>query len=52
MARLYISVNLIASWNYITALCHEHKGILVHKDPEFEKILPPIKDHKLPYKIF
>lgn len=37
---------------YISALCYEHKGILVHKDPEFEKILPPIKDHKLPYKIF
>lgn len=35
---------------YIAALCHEHNGVLVHKDPEFEKILPSVKEYKLTYK--
>jgi uncharacterized protein len=35
---------------YIAALCQEHKGILVHKDPEFESLPATIKQHKLPYK--
>jgi predicted nucleic acid-binding protein len=35
---------------YIAALCHEHKGILVHKDPEFECLPAAIKQYKLPYK--
>jgi predicted nucleic acid-binding protein len=34
---------------YIAALCQERNGILVHKDPEFEK-LSAINQHKLPYK--
>lgn len=36
--------------SYIAALCQEFKGILVHKDPEFEKISPSINDYRLPYK--
>jgi len=35
---------------YIAALCQELKGILVHKDPEFEKMSPPVKEFRLPYK--
>lgn len=35
---------------YIAALCQELKGILVHKDPEFEKMSPPVKELRLPYK--
>ena len=35
---------------YIAALCQERNGILVHKDPEFEKLAPTIIQHKLPYK--
>lgn len=36
--------------SYIAALCQEYQGILVHKDPEFEKLSPSIKEYKLPYK--
>jgi len=36
--------------SYIAALCQEHKGILVHKDPEFEKLSSSINEHRLPYK--
>jgi len=35
---------------YIAALCQEYNGTLVHKDPEFEKISPRVKEFKLPYK--
>jgi predicted nucleic acid-binding protein len=35
---------------YVAAVCQEHDGILVHKDPEFEKILPKVKEFRLPYK--
>ena len=35
---------------YISALCQEYDGILIHKDPEFEKMSPLIKEYKLPYK--
>jgi predicted nucleic acid-binding protein len=35
---------------YISALCQEHDGTLIHKDPEFEKMSPLIKEYKLPYK--
>ena len=35
---------------YVAAVCQEHNGILVHKDPEFEKILPKVKEFRLPYK--
>ena len=36
--------------SYIAALCQEYQGILVHKDPEFEKMSPSIKEYRLPYK--
>ena len=35
---------------YVAAVCQEHHGILVHKDPEFEKILPKVKEFRLPYR--
>ena len=35
---------------YIAALCQQHEGILVHKDPEFECLSPVIKEYRLPYK--
>ncbi|OGW12922.1 MAG: hypothetical protein A2W77_02040 [Nitrospinae bacterium RIFCSPLOWO2_12_39_16] len=35
---------------YVAALCHKHNAILVHKDPEFEKILPSVKEYRLTYK--
>jgi predicted nucleic acid-binding protein len=35
---------------YVVAVCQEHNGILVHKDPEFEKILPKVKEFRLLYK--
>lgn len=35
---------------YIAALSQTYNGILIHKDPEFEKISPPVKEFKLPYK--
>ncbi|UCH93921.1 MAG: PIN domain-containing protein [Candidatus Aminicenantes bacterium] len=36
--------------SYIAALCREYRGILVHKDPEFEKVSSSLKEHRLPYK--
>ncbi len=36
--------------SFIAALCREYGGILVHKDPEFEKMTPPVPEHRLPYK--
>lgn len=36
---------------YIAALCQIHNGILVHKDPEYEKLASEIKEYKLPYKL-
>lgn len=35
---------------YIAALCQEQNGILVHKDPEYEKLSRSIKEYRLPYK--
>jgi predicted nucleic acid-binding protein len=35
---------------YVAALSLERQGILVHKDPEFERLVPPIREYKLPYK--
>ncbi len=35
---------------YIAGLCQELGGILVHKDPEYEKLSPSIKEHRLLYK--
>lgn len=35
---------------YIAALCQQHDGILVHKDPEFESLSQLIKEYRLPYK--
>ena len=36
--------------SYIAALCQEYSEVLVHKDPEFEKISSSLKEHRLPYK--
>ena len=36
--------------SYIAALNLNYNGILVHKDPEFEKLLPSMKEYRLPYK--
>ncbi len=36
---------------YIAALCEEQNGILVHKDPEYEKLSSLIQEYRLPYKI-
>ena len=35
---------------FISALCLEYNGILVHKDPEFESLSPLIKEYRLSYK--
>ncbi len=35
---------------YIAAVCLKIEGTLVHKDPEFEKVQPPIKEYRLPFK--
>lgn len=35
---------------YISALCQRYNGILVHKDPEFERLSPSTKEYRLPYK--
>jgi predicted nucleic acid-binding protein len=36
--------------SFIAALSIEYKGILVHKDPEFESLSSLIKEYRLPYK--
>ena len=35
---------------YIAAFCMLNDGILVHKDPEFEKLSPMVEEQRLPYK--
>ena len=35
---------------YIAALCENCRGILVHKDPEYESLSVLIKEYRLPYK--
>ena len=37
--------------SYIAALSLNYNGIIVHKDPEFEELLPSIKEYRLPYKV-
>ena len=49
-ARLKAKNRISLADAYIAALCRERNGILVHKDPEFEKLSPAINQHKLPYK--
>ena len=49
-ARLKAKNRISLADAYIAALCQEHNGILVHKDPEFDKLFPAINQHKLPYK--
>lgn len=49
--KLKAKNNISLADSFIAALCQNYNGILVHKDPEFEKISPPIKEHRLPYKI-
>ncbi|MCU0287329.1 MAG: type II toxin-antitoxin system VapC family toxin [Acidobacteria bacterium] len=36
--------------SFIAALCRDYNGILVHKDPEFEKMSPSLEAYQLPYK--
>ncbi len=49
-ARLKAKNRISLADAYIAALCKEREGILVHKDPEFEKLSPAMKQYKLPYK--
>ena len=49
-ARIKSKNSISLADSYIAALCQYHKGILVHKDPEFEKISSLIKEQRLPYK--
>jgi predicted nucleic acid-binding protein len=49
-ARLKARNRISLADAYIAALCQERNGILVHKDPEFEKMSPTVRQHKLPYK--
>lgn len=49
-ARLKAKNRISLADAYIAALCQDRNGILVHKDPEFEKLSPAINQHKLPYK--
>lgn len=35
---------------WIAALAREHEALLIHKDPEFEQIMPWIEAFALPYK--
>lgn len=49
-ARLKAKNRISLADAYIAALCQERNGVLVHKDPEFEKLSPAINQHKLPYK--
>ena len=49
-ARLKAKNRISLADAYIAALCQGQNGILVHKDPEFEKLSPAINQHKLPYK--
>jgi len=49
-ARLKAKDRISLADAYIAALCQDRIGVLVHKDPEFEKLSPFINQHKLPYK--
>jgi len=49
-ARLKAKNRISLADAYIAALCQTQNGILVHKDPEFEKLSPAINQHKLPYQ--
>jgi len=49
-ARLKARNQISLADAYVAALCQERKATLVHKDPEFEKVLPFIQQYKLPYK--
>lgn len=49
-AKLKAKCRISLADAYIAALCQEHNGILVHKDPEFECLPAAIKQYKLPYK--
>ena len=48
--RLKAKIRISLADAYIAALSQGEHGILVHKDPEFEKISPAIREHRLPYK--
>jgi predicted nucleic acid-binding protein len=36
---------------YVAALAQYYQATLIHKDPEFEKLIPLIKEYRLPYKV-
>lgn len=48
--RLKANNNISIADAYIAALCQEQNGILVHKDPEYEKLSLLIDEYRLPYK--
>jgi len=49
-ARLKATNRISFADAYIASVAMELDGILVHKDPEFEKLEPNIKELRLPYK--
>lgn len=49
-ANLKAGNSILLADAYIAALCQIHDGILVHKDPEYEKLSSLLKEHRLPYK--
>ena len=36
---------------FIAEIGINHNGILVHKDPEYEKLASEINEYRLPYKL-
>lgn len=48
--KLKANNNVSLADAYIAALCCKLKGILVHKDPEYEQLSSVIKEYRLPYK--
>ena len=48
--KLKANNNISIADAYIAALCYKLKGILAHKDPEYEKLSSLIKEYRLPYK--
>jgi len=49
-ARLKASHKISLADSYIAALAKNHKGILVHKDPEYDNLGQMVSVHRLPYK--
>lgn len=49
-ARLKASNRVSLADSYIAALAKNRKGILVHKDPEYDNLGRSVSVHRLPYK--